>query len=105
MKRVIVTGLLALLGAGSMVVPAQADVYQCEQVQEVAPKPAEPLRYRTEIRPEVTEQSVVLEGRNCQRVGVNQVDTEDRYEGRRERRSMKRRYRYGTRNDPGRYYR
>jgi hypothetical protein len=105
MKRVIVTGLLAALGASSMAFPALADeIYQCEQVQEVAPKPAEPLRYRTEIRPESDEQDVKIEGRNCQRVGIGRVDNVDRYEGRWERR-MKRRYRYGTRNDPGRYYR
>jgi hypothetical protein len=97
MKRVILTSLLAMLGAGAVTLPASADGYQCEQVQEVAPKPAEPLRYRTEIRPEPEEQAVVVEGRNCRRVEVNQ------YEGRSERRSMKRRHRYGTRNDPGRY--
>jgi hypothetical protein len=97
MKRVILTSLLAMLGAGAITLPASADVYQCDQVQEVAPKPAEPLRYRTEIRPEPAAQEVVVEGRNCRRLEA------DRSEGRSERRSMKRRHRYGTRNDPGRY--
>jgi hypothetical protein len=95
MKRLLLASLVAVLGAGSLVSPAIADDSQCGQVSQNTP--IEPLRYKTEIRPEPEATEVVVEGRSWQRVESNN------YEGRRERRNMKRRYRYGTRNDPGRY--
>jgi hypothetical protein len=114
MKRLLLISLTAILGIGSMANMAIAhpdhhgdrdgyhNSYEDNEDSE-APKPAEPLRYRTQLReePAETEEPEVHHGRRWQR-----VDRYDENNYRRERRRQMRHRRYynnGTRYDPGRY--
>lgn len=103
MKRILLIGLTAILGIGSLATGASADQdwyrnrksYRQEEAAKLSPIP-EPLRYRVERRPETVEPEIHKDYK---------LQRADRHEYREKHRRHNRMHRYyhGTRNDPGRY--
>jgi hypothetical protein len=109
MKRLLLISLTAILGIGSLADVASAHPdhrrggHSGYYEQEEAPKPAEPIRYRTQLpaEPEETYETYKDDDRRYQ--------TTERFDRGNYRRERRRRirirldYNNGTRNDPGRY--
>jgi hypothetical protein len=105
MKRLLLTSLTAILGIGSLanVAGAHPDQYRNypdSYEQEEAPKPAEPLRYRTQL-PAEPEETYKDDDRRYQR--TERFDRDNYRRERRRQMRIRRYYNNGTRNDPGRY--
>jgi hypothetical protein len=106
MKRILLISLTAILSIGSLAPIATAhphhdrtDGYEYEEEQ--APKPAEPLRYRTQL-PAEPEETNEDRDHDRRRQHTDRYDQDD-YRRERRRSHRYRRHHHGTRNDPGRY--